>query len=156
MLPEIHGGAPPEVDNKPSRSRYRNLPLPENTNSRLQLLVAKLLPRSIAYSRKERHRDLLGYRFKHQPPTEISTAVLLIASIIKAFSGGALIIVPMVIMSFNTSHTKSLVTVSVAVSLFAFFLGAVMRSRSTEVFIATATYAAVLVVFVGTTGSGSN
>jgi hypothetical protein len=60
----------------------------------------------------------------------------------------------MVIMSINTNRSKSLITVSCSVLLFGFFLGAVMRSKSTEIFIATATYAAVLVVFVGT-GPGS-
>jgi hypothetical protein len=42
---------------------------------------------------------------------------------ITAVCGGALIIVPIVIMSFNASKTKSLITVSLAVILFAFFLG---------------------------------
>ena len=61
----------------------------------------------------------------------------------------------MVIMSFDTNRTKSLVTVSCSVILFGFFLGAVIRSKSSEIFVATATYAAVLVVFVGTGGSAS-
>jgi hypothetical protein len=61
----------------------------------------------------------------------------------------------MAIMSFNINRTKSLVTVSRSVVLLGFFLGAIIRSKSSEIFVATATYAAVLVVFVGTGGTGS-
>jgi hypothetical protein len=63
---------------------------------------------------------------------------------------------PMAIMSSNTNRTKSLVTVSCSVVLFGVFLGAIIRSKSSEIFVANATYAAVLVVFVATgeTGSG--
>jgi hypothetical protein len=57
--------------------------------------------------------------------------------------------------TFDTNRTRSLINVSVAVILFAFFLGAVVQSKGTEVFVATATYAAVLVLFVGATGSSS-
>jgi hypothetical protein len=62
---------------------------------------------------------------------------------------------PMAIMSFNTNRTKSLVTVSCSVVLFGVFLGAIIRSKSSEIFVANATYAAVLVVFVATGGTGS-
>jgi hypothetical protein len=61
----------------------------------------------------------------------------------------------MAIMSFNTNRTKSLVTVSCSVVLFGVFLGAIIRSKSSEIFVANATYAAVLVVFVATGGTGS-
>ena len=74
--------------------------------------------------------------------------------ILSVFSG-ATIVVPIVIMSFNSSRNKSLITVSAAVALFGFVLAAVVKASSESVFIATATYAAVLVVFVGASGTGS-
>jgi hypothetical protein len=42
--------------------------------------------------------------------------------------------VPMIVMSFDASETKSLITVSVAVVLFGFVLGAVARARTENVF----------------------
>ena len=61
----------------------------------------------------------------------------------------------MLIMSFNTNRTKSLVTVSCIVLLIGFFLSAVMRSKSSDIFVVIVTSAAVLVVFVGTGTNGS-
>jgi hypothetical protein len=57
----------------------------------------------------------------------------------------------MLIMSLpHTDRTKSLITVSVAVLLFASALSVVMKTSNSETLVSTATYAAVLVVFVGT------
>lgn len=75
---------------------------------------------------------------------------------ILSLCSGASIIVPMVIMSFNGSTTKSLVTVSVAVVLFGFVLAAVVKVSSGNLIAATATYAAVLVVFVGVSGANND
>jgi hypothetical protein len=69
-----------------------------------------------------------------------------------AFAGGVSLVVPMVVMRLNESLTKSLITVSVAVVLFAGALSVIFRAPNTETLVATATYAAVLVVFVGTSG----
>jgi hypothetical protein len=134
-----------------SSGQYRTLPKKDAASSRLRSAVINLLPVSLAYTKAEKDTSLYSIR----PPRSISLPVRIIASTIVAVSGGALLVVPMVIMSFNTNRTKSLVTVSVSVLLFGFFLGAVMRSKSAQTFVATATYAAVLVVFVGTGGTGS-
>ena len=56
----------------------------------------------------------------------------------------------MLIMSFHASKTKSLVTVSLAVLLFSFVLSIALKLQNNDVLAATAAYAAVLVVFVGT------
>lgn len=74
---------------------------------------------------------------------------------ILSLCSGASIVVPMIIMTFDPSTRKSLIVVSVAVVLFGFVLGAVVKAKSENVFIATATYAAVLVVFVGVSGSNT-
>jgi hypothetical protein len=66
--------------------------------------------------------------------------------------GGLAIIVPMLIMSFNPSKTKNLVTTSVCVFYFAVFLGFSRSQSNAQLVAGTAAYAAVLVVFVGTSG----
>jgi hypothetical protein len=62
----------------------------------------------------------------------------------------------MLIMTFDQSRTKSLITTSVAVLLFAAFLALGIKASNQDTLAATATYAAVLVVFVGaSTPSGT-
>lgn len=63
-----------------------------------------------------------------------------IARLILALLSGASLIVPMVVMAYGLSQTKSVVMASVVVGLFAIFIS-----------FATATYAAVFVDFVWTT-----
>lgn len=71
-----------------------------------------------------------------------------------AIFGGAALIGPMLIMTLHPSRNTSLITVSVATFLFAIALtfGAT-DSTGKDVLAATAAYAAVLVVFVGTSTS---
>jgi uncharacterized membrane protein len=64
-------------------------------------------------------------------------------------------VVPIVVMSFKPSMHKSLSTVSAAVVLFGFVLAAGVKASSKSMFLATASYAAVLVVFVGVSGTGT-
>lgn len=64
--------------------------------------------------------------------------------------GGLLLIVPMLIMTLHKSQTISLVTVPAAVLIFAIVIAAASTAKPHEVLGATAAYAAVLVVFVGT------
>ena len=61
----------------------------------------------------------------------------------------------MLAMSFNPSTTKSLVVVSAAVVLFALLMSLSFHTDNKDTLTATATYAAVLVVFVGTSGTES-
>jgi hypothetical protein len=80
-----------------------------------------------------------------------------VARLILALLSGAALIVPMVVMASKPSQLKSVVVASVAVGLFAIFISFMTKAENKEVLVATATYAAVLVVFVGTTtttGSG--
>jgi hypothetical protein len=89
------------------------------------------------------------YYVKKKPPAEISPFVDGLARFTIAFVSGASLIIPMVVMSLNKSLTKSLVTTSIAVLILAGFLSFVIRAPNAETIIATAGYAAVLVVFVG-------
>lgn len=67
-----------------------------------------------------------------------------------AFFGGAFLLTPMIIMTFRTSRTARLVTVCVATLLFAMFMGCGTSARKQDILGATAAYAAVMVVYVGT------
>ena len=60
----------------------------------------------------------------------------------------------MLIMVFAPSTVKSVSTVSAAVLLFASVMAFGVRAGNVETLVATATYAAVLVVFVGTSSQG--
>jgi hypothetical protein len=77
--------------------------------------------------------------------------------IIMAMFGGVALIGPMLIMTLHQSKNTSLITVSVATFIFALIL-AVGATDSTgkDVLGATAAYAAVLVVFVGTSSGGGS
>jgi hypothetical protein len=55
----------------------------------------------------------------------------------------------MIVMSLHPSLTKSLITVSVAVVLFAILLLQLFAASYSDILTMTTAYAAVLVVFVG-------
>lgn len=71
--------------------------------------------------------------------------------LLMAMFGGVALIAPMLIMVLHPTRTVSLVTTSVATILFALVLAfGAQDSSGKDVLGATAAYAAVLVVFVGT------
>lgn len=112
------------------------------------------LPRRLAFSRHEREKR--GKECDEgQLPREVSEFVDVVARFIIAVAGGASLIVPMVIMALRPSLIKSLVTVSVAVVIFSLLLAFGIRVSNIETLVSTATYAAVLVVFVGTNTAGN-
>ena len=59
----------------------------------------------------------------------------------------------MLIMRLDSSENKSLITTSVAVLLFSAVVSIVFKATNQETVAITATYAAVLVVFVGTSSN---
>ena len=76
--------------------------------------------------------------------------------IVMAMFGGVALITPMLIMTLHPSRNVSLVTTSLATFLFALILAfGATESAGKDVLAATAAYAAVLVVFVGTNSAGS-
>ena len=73
-----------------------------------------------------------------------------------ALFGGVALIVPVLIMAFHPTRNTCLITTTVATLLFALILAFEARdSRGKDVLTATAAYAAVLVVFIGTSLAGS-
>jgi hypothetical protein len=119
---------------------------------RLRAFLRAVLPKSITYDKKERKEDVLGPIIGLRQ-SEVSPFVDKLATFIIAFVGGAALIVPMVLMTLHSSKAKSLITVSVAVLLFAIIVAFAFKLPYIDTVMATTTYAAVLVVFVGV-GSG--
>jgi len=119
--------------------------------NRLQAFLQVHLPTWLSWSNSEK-KSQPAYYAKGKLPTKISVAVSVLAGLMVALASAVVIIVPIVVMSFGGSREKSLVVTSVAVVAFGFVMAAVVKASSESVFIATATYAAVLVVFVGVSG----
>ena len=107
------------------------------------------LPPRLAWSPRERRQRKKEY-MQGLPPQQVSIFVDRLVRFVMAITGGLFLVVPMVIMTIDQSQTKSLVTVSLAVVTFALVLSLAIRVSNIETLVATATYAAVLVVFVGT------
>jgi hypothetical protein len=138
----------------PFNSGYRRLPDSSFPNSDpLRDWLKAKLPRGLTYTKREmRHRT--DEYLSGAAPEEVSPFVDKLARFMVAFAGGVSLVVPMVVMRLNETLLKSLVTVSVAVVLFAGVLSLVFKASNTDTLVATATYAAVLVVFVGTSSGG--
>lgn len=114
----------------------------------------KYLPARFTFSFEERRQRKQEYMEGKTPPKEVNALVDRAVRFVVAISGGLFLVVPMIVMALKPSQTKSLVTVSAFVLLFAFILSFGVRVTNLETLVSTATYAAVLVVFVGTsTGS---
>ncbi|KAL3460870.1 hypothetical protein BJX64DRAFT_261984 [Aspergillus heterothallicus] len=99
--------------------------------------------------------DLIGLKGRIQDPNTLSsdddldmlerTFVDRLARFLVAFTGGVFLIVP----------TKSFVVVSVTVLLFTFVLSFAVCVSNVETLVAAATYAAVMVVFLGATNGNT-
>jgi hypothetical protein len=111
--------------------------------------LRKRLPKSLAWTdaEKEARSELYEDCF----PTELSRFGEVLARFIVAMVGALFVLVPIYIMAIDTSRTKNLVTTTVAVVLFAVVCSIALRTSNDQTLVATAAYAAVLVVFVGLT-----
>jgi VIT1/CCC1 family predicted Fe2+/Mn2+ transporter len=142
-----------DLPGDPYNSRYCTLPQSSGQASHLDPLRTFLkthLPKQLTYTRAEMHAHDDEY-ISGKPPVAVSPLVDRLARFIVSFVGGASLVVPMIIMCLPAQDTtKSLIVTSVAVTLFAIVMALVMNASNAETLVATATYAAVLVVFVGT------
>lgn len=73
------------------------------------------------------------------------------ARFIFALLAGVFFIVPLVVLSYQTSLRSHLVTVSICIVVFSFLLSLISQASNQETLMAVAAYAAVLVVFVAST-----
>lgn len=139
-----------ELTGGPFGSRYCNLSADPRMPDPIRNFLKARLSRRLTYTKEEMDTRIDEY-LGGLPPQNVSPFVDKLARFIIAFTGGAALVVPMLIMSLpSIDKTKSLVTVSLAVTLFAAMMSLAMRANNTETLVATATYAAVLIVFVGT------
>ncbi|RGP80512.1 hypothetical protein FLONG3_1346 [Fusarium longipes] len=114
--------------------------------------LKRYLPRSVTYTKYD-VRNRTDEYFNNDPPEQVSLFVDRLARFLVAFLGGAVLVVPMMVMRLpEVTVVKSLVTVSISVLVFAGALSVFFKASNTDTLVATATYAAVLVVFVGVSG----
>ncbi|KAL7807563.1 hypothetical protein V8C44DRAFT_337410 [Trichoderma aethiopicum] len=118
--------------------------------------LLKYIPDNLAFSRSKCLEKGEGDLPEGKPPRSVSPFVDRLARFIISFIGPVFLVAPMIIMTLSPSQTKSLVTVSVAVIIFSLLLSFGVRVSNVDTLVSTATYAAVLVVFVGTSTGGGN
>ena len=134
----------------PYNTRYLRLPSTlQQKPDAVREVLRKYLHKSLSWTKEEKRLRRNDY-YHGRPPQIYSTFVDRFARFIMAFVGGAALLIPMIIMVFDASLSKSLITTSVSVLLFAGFLSFGISASNQDTLAATATYAAVLVVFVGT------
>lgn len=136
--------------NVPYDNEYLSLN-PKTTQSRdpVQEFLRKHLPRHLSWTAEEKAARRADYS-QGLPPEIYSASLTRIARFLVGIVGGAWLIVPLLIMAFHSSLTKTMVTVCIAVVLFALAVSLLFKLDNKDTVTATATYAAVLVVFVGT------
>ncbi|KAE9363943.1 hypothetical protein N431DRAFT_489767 [Stipitochalara longipes BDJ] len=149
-FPDIANPFPVHDDNAPYDTKYLTLHVAHTQSADgVRELLRKVLPKQVSWTEKEKGEHRAEYS-QGLPPQIYSTTLDRLARFIIGVAGGCSLIVPMVVMIFSPSLTKSVVTVSVAVVAFALAFSLVFETDNKDTVTATATYAAVLVVFVGT------
>ena len=141
--------------NDPFHSHYAFFKHGEKQIDSVRRALMRYLPSRLAYSDEERRQRSREYG-EGKPPLRISQFVDRLVRFGVAITGGTFLVVPMLIMAINPSQVKSLATVSVSVLVFSLILSFVIRLTNVETLVSTATYAAVLVVFVGTSVGGGS
>ncbi|KAM6527657.1 hypothetical protein FALCPG4_008708 [Fusarium falciforme] len=140
--------------NDPFQSHYSTFDERPDKVDPLRWTLMRYLPSRLTFSHHEKRERKKEY-LDGEPPKYVSAFVDRLVRFTIAITGGLFVVVPMIIMSIDESQVKSLVTVSVAVVVFALIVSFGVRVSNIETLVSTATYSAVLVVFVGTsTGSG--
>ena len=116
----------------------------------LRNVLKRVLPQVLTWTIDEaKRRGHVDY-FSGMTPEDTSPFVDTLARFIVAITGGLSLVIPMLVMRLGETLPKSLTTVSVAVILFSALTSLMFKASNVETLAATAAYAAVLVVFVGT------
>ena len=118
----------------------------------LRSFLKRVLPFHHTWTEEEKSARLRAGEiwWSSKTPEVVSPFVDTLARFIVAITGGLSLVVPMLVMRLDEHLTKSLITVSVAVILFSALTSLMFKASNVETLAATAAYAAVLVVFVGT------
>lgn len=134
--------------NDPFHSHYCSFHDAEQGVDPLRKALMRYMPSFLAFSSEEkmsRPREYSGGK----TPREVSVFVDRLTRFLVAITGGIFLVVPMIIMTLHQSKTKSLITVSVCIIFFALIMALGVRVSNAETLVSTATYAAVLMVFLG-------
>ena len=115
----------------------------------LRNFLRRILPTRLTWTEEEIMLRYDDY-WEHKSPQGISPFIDTLARFIVAITGGLSLVIPMLVMRLGETLAKSLTTVSVAVVLFSALTSLMFKASNVETLAATAAYAAVLVVFVGT------
>lgn len=103
-----------------------------------------------------RYDATIGNMFGGLTIPELKAPIAVFSRFVMALFGGVALIVPTIIMTLHSSRNTCLITTSVATVLFAITLAfGASDSSGKDVLAATAAYAAVPVVFVGTSLPGA-
>ena len=92
-----------------------------------------------------------GQHFENEESGTVNLTTLL-GHVLLAVVGGVSLLAPMIIMTFVTGRNGRLIVVCVATMLFGVVFGVVSSSKE-NILAGTAAYAAVMVVFVGSSGT---
>ena len=144
------------TNRKSSQTVLKDYPKRISPSDPLRDLLRKNLPLILALTEEEL-RATLALRSKEPIDKQRGRVFLTVfpfvdklARFIFAITGGLSLVIPMLIMRIHENSTKSLITTSVAVILFAAVVSVGFAASNAETLGITAAYAAVLVVFVGT------
>jgi hypothetical protein len=128
----------------------------QHPSDQLRELLRVRLPAWLTYTPTERQRYHEEY-LRGDSPRYITSNIDIYARFLVAAFGGLMLVVPTLIMSLpQATVTKSLVIISIAVLVFGGSVSLFFRANDKETMMATATYAAVLVVFLGVSMEGSS
>lgn len=130
----------------------KKLPKRSFDSDPLRRVLKKVLPKSLAWAEGEKvARPVEYWNSDNTPaPRMFSPFVDALARFIVALTGGLALVVPMLIMRIHQTPNKSLITTSIAVVIFSGVVSVGFKASNAETLGITAAYAAVLVVFVGT------
>ncbi|KAJ2902112.1 hypothetical protein MKZ38_001021 [Zalerion maritima] len=140
--------------NDPYQSHYAYYKTASSPVDPLRKAFMRRLPSQLTYSHEERRQRAREFE-EGKPPLMVSKFVDGLVRFVLAVTGGLFLVVPMMIMAIKPSETKSLIMVSVSLLVFSLVLAMGIKVSNVETLVATATYAAVLVVFVGTSTDGT-
>jgi uncharacterized membrane protein len=140
----------------PFSSHYAYFQPKDEQFHRIARLIASCLPRRFAFSADEKFMRAREFE-EGMPPNAPSAFVQYLSRFTISFVVGLFILAPMIIMVLRPSITKSLITVCTAIVSFSLSMAfGASRASFGQTVVATATYAAVMVVFVGTSSAGGN
>ena len=79
----------------------------------------------------------------------------IITRFLVALLAGAFLVIPLVVLSYQASSQTHLITISVCIVVFSLLVSLVSRASNEQIMVASAGYAAVLVVFLSNSPNGA-